>query len=435
MWDLNDLYSDLLGNGSRLEAARAISPDGRYIVGQGYNSTTGRREAYLLDRGCPRSADVDHDGIVDDADLLIVLFNFGARAVIHISRQDFYPTAVDDNGTVFGVKSSDPSQEWYSAYWRPETGIQVLSGFGTLLSFPYGCNSSGTVVVGRTNQTTSSNDSIAFRWQNGNISHVASSPSTAIGVSEDGNTIVGGLGVYNIFSGWQGTAFLWHNNTLTNLGGVLANRNAYAVDVTNVGSQVHLTGSAQNSSGQWRAFRLVYGSSPQDLGTLGGNQSYAYAISRDGSTIVGTAQLSNGEWRAFRWNRGMMMPIATEAFGWTSSTATGVSRDGLVVIGQGKDAQGKWRLFRWSAFGGLENLSEKYSLPSSGDHLIVSLINPFAKGLSPSGRYVICMVFGSDDSAGAYLIDTQLEGDVNGDGIVDDADLLEVLFSFGSQCI
>ncbi|GIV04529.1 MAG: hypothetical protein KatS3mg016_0104 [Fimbriimonadales bacterium] len=49
MEDLNSTYASLLTNGSVLVAAYAISPDGRYIVGQGYNAATGRREAFLLD--------------------------------------------------------------------------------------------------------------------------------------------------------------------------------------------------------------------------------------------------------------------------------------------------------------------------------------------------------------------------------------------------
>ena len=49
MEDLNITYAHLLTDGSELRSANAISPDGRYIVGQGYNAATGRREAYLLD--------------------------------------------------------------------------------------------------------------------------------------------------------------------------------------------------------------------------------------------------------------------------------------------------------------------------------------------------------------------------------------------------
>jgi probable HAF family extracellular repeat protein len=49
MEDLNLTYAHLLTDGSVLLEARAISPDGRYIVGRGYNAATGREEAFLLD--------------------------------------------------------------------------------------------------------------------------------------------------------------------------------------------------------------------------------------------------------------------------------------------------------------------------------------------------------------------------------------------------
>jgi probable HAF family extracellular repeat protein len=51
MQDLNQLYANLLQNGSNLYYAWAISPDGRYIVGDGYNAaaTSFVKEAYLLD--------------------------------------------------------------------------------------------------------------------------------------------------------------------------------------------------------------------------------------------------------------------------------------------------------------------------------------------------------------------------------------------------
>ncbi len=78
--DLNITYASLLTDGSRLEYAYAISPDGRYIVGEGYNASTGRREAFLLDTASScqsHNGDVDNNGCVDDADLLAVLFAFG----------------------------------------------------------------------------------------------------------------------------------------------------------------------------------------------------------------------------------------------------------------------------------------------------------------------------------------------------------------------
>jgi probable HAF family extracellular repeat protein len=79
MQDLNVLYAPLLRDGSVLNIAHAISPDGRYIVGQGYNAATGHTEAFLLDTLCvAHNGDVNNDGCVDDADLLAVLFAFGS---------------------------------------------------------------------------------------------------------------------------------------------------------------------------------------------------------------------------------------------------------------------------------------------------------------------------------------------------------------------
>lgn len=49
MQDLNGIYSSLLSNGSILGRANAISSDGRFIVGSGYNAATGLTEAFLLD--------------------------------------------------------------------------------------------------------------------------------------------------------------------------------------------------------------------------------------------------------------------------------------------------------------------------------------------------------------------------------------------------
>jgi probable HAF family extracellular repeat protein len=84
MEDLNDTYASLLTDGSYLRVAYAISPDGRYIVGYGYQVGGGSYgKAFLLDTG-PRctvhNGDVDSNGCVDDADLLAVLFAFGCSS-------------------------------------------------------------------------------------------------------------------------------------------------------------------------------------------------------------------------------------------------------------------------------------------------------------------------------------------------------------------
>lgn len=77
--DLNQVYSNLLRDGSVLLVANAVSPDGRHIVGWGYNGTRRRQEAFLLTLPCAsHQGDVDLSGCIDDADLLAILFAFGS---------------------------------------------------------------------------------------------------------------------------------------------------------------------------------------------------------------------------------------------------------------------------------------------------------------------------------------------------------------------
>jgi len=57
MQDLNEAFAELLTDGSVLYEANDVTPDGRYIVGYGYNATTGRSEAFLLDTGTPTAVE------------------------------------------------------------------------------------------------------------------------------------------------------------------------------------------------------------------------------------------------------------------------------------------------------------------------------------------------------------------------------------------
>ena len=55
MEDLNQTYAALLTDGSVLLQCREMSPDGRYIVGIGWNAALSRNEAFLLDTGAAYS--------------------------------------------------------------------------------------------------------------------------------------------------------------------------------------------------------------------------------------------------------------------------------------------------------------------------------------------------------------------------------------------
>jgi probable HAF family extracellular repeat protein len=93
------------------------------------------------------------------------------------------------------------------------------------------------------------------------------------------------------------------------------------------------------------------------IGELPGglDQSAAYGISTDGSTIVGRSESANGE-EAFRWTAdGGMVPLGDLAGGDFASSATSASSDGALVVGRGAVLGGD-EGFEWTEAGGLVGL-------------------------------------------------------------------------------
>jgi probable HAF family extracellular repeat protein len=134
--------------------------------------------------------------------------------------------------------------------------------------------------------------------------------------------------------------------TMTDLGTLLGGNYSFAYAVSANGAVV--VGYADNNNRQNRAIRWT-GGVMSDLGTLGGTYSSAQAVSADGSVVVGYADNNNGQYRAFRWTGGVMSDLGT--LGGSYSYGEAVSADGSVVVGYALNNSGQYRAFRWTSAG------------------------------------------------------------------------------------
>ncbi len=145
-----------------------------------------------------------------------------------------------------------------------------------------------------------------------------------------------------------------------NLGMLPGETKSYAEGVSGDGTVVvgwaeHPVGPYTNAYGQ--AFRWTETGGMQGLGYTRptGSLSKALAISRDGSTIIGTCQSDGpfGDVEAFTWRAGEGMRVLPGLPGapyvWYEGHA--VNADGTVVVGFGPNSSGEQRAIRWTSSG------------------------------------------------------------------------------------
>lgn len=248
----------------------------------------------------------------------------------------------------------------------------------------------------------------------------------AYDVSDDGRVAVGRAAYF------PSSAIRWDDGTPLNLGalaggtlGVGATANGVSADGTVI------VGSSDSSSG-------VQGVRWQDgvitgLGDLAGGAfaSGAADVSADGAVIVGFGSTGSGA-VAVRWVSGVISSLGDLAGGETSAFALGVSRNGSYIVGRGSAADGV-RAFVWDAANGMRDIG--VLLESQGVSLEgLALTSAFA--VSDDGRTLAGEGF-YEDASGSFAWTARLgepplacPGDLNGDSVVDLADLGIVLANF-----
>ena len=134
--------------------------------------------------------------------------------------------------------------------------------------------------------------------------------------------------------------------------------------------------AAPSGGGDNHAIRWTASGGMQDLGTLGGSGSSARSVSADGSVIVGWAQDNNMDFRAFRWTQaGGMVDLGTLGGVWAMAYDT--SANGSVVVGSAQTGSANSNAFRWTQAGGMISLG---TLGGSGSA---------AYGVSADGTVVV----------------------------------------------
>jgi len=201
----------------------------------------------------------------------------------------------------------------------------------SLLSSAWGINDSGQAVGAL--DTASGSD--AFLWDNVNglqdLGTLGGPRSSAHDINGAGQVVGVSTTDYSTTDyqrSLQGfaRAFLWDNvNGLQDLGTLGGDASAaYAINDSG-----YVVGDSDTANGDRHAFLWSSKGGLYDLGTLGGDLSSAYGIN-SGGWVVGNAVIGNGEWHAFVWTSEGMQDLGTLPGG-DYSLATGITSDGVVV--------------------------------------------------------------------------------------------------------
>jgi probable HAF family extracellular repeat protein len=319
--------------------------------------------------------------------------------------------------------------------WTRDRGFILLNNPGGVYSEALAISQDGLTMVGR-------------RWRLGGTPFDATrwtlaggpldlgvpvgygSVPIALDVSDDGSVIVG-------FRTSDYQAFIWRRDSGLTYPGTLGGNQSFALGVSANGSIV--VGWAQDRSGKRRAFRWTQQDNRMSnlgaaIGSEAFDQSEARGISPDGNVIVGIAYNDVNEAVGFRnilqSGRRVNISLGNPPKGFTGVYPRRTNRDGSVIVGSMRKSDGTDRAMRWTDAGGLEDLNVTYASLLQGGYL------EWAADITPDGRYIVGWGI-KDGKRQGFILDTgvcNLPADVNGDGIVNDQDLLEVLFEFGNRC-
>ena len=231
-------------------------------------------------------------------------------------------SAINDGGQVAGTQYF--ANQTYATIWNDGVAT-TLGGAG---SFATGINSNGDVA----GMIVNNGQGNAFVSQNGTVIDLGTigggSWSAAYGINDSGQAAG-----YGMMSGGSFRGFVWTPGQGYVVLGTLGGANSYAMAISNTG---FIAGSSQSTSGYSHAF-LSNGSSLQDLGTLGGVASYGYALNNLGNVVGSSWTAGNAGTDGFLFENSVMWDINAlliDAPGWQVTALYGIN-DSNQVVGVG----------------------------------------------------------------------------------------------------
>jgi probable HAF family extracellular repeat protein len=264
---------------------------------------------------------------------------------------------VNQDNLVVGLAANGSSYT-KAAYATDHTWTDIYSSINANFA-AYGVNDGGHIVGYRSDTSPYK----GFRWLDDTDKqdlNGLSGSTYALAINNSQRIVGWSLNSYPTFRG-----VMWNSgsSTATDIESLSGSGSQYASIAYAVASSGRIAGGSVDSSSYFRAFLTdttgIIDEFNDNLGTLGGNNSYAFGIN-DAHTVVGQSQINDGGWtagypHAFYKVLGAAMVDLGKLSGSLSGAAYDINNNGLIV-GRSQFSGGWYSYSAWVGVAGFDGL-------------------------------------------------------------------------------